>query len=284
MTDIENVSATRGGTIYRSSSSVDETHLIASTEADHPIESASSATTPQFIQWLMSEFRVSEVTAYRTLNADIDSVDMIMMATEADLRELGWTTGSLIRYRRWNAAMDPTDAAVSTPTQAPQQAAPARMLTIPKGLPSYDADSAKWSPQQFLEEFNLLCNAVNFPEDKRPTIFVTQLTGSARQWGKLAIINGHLDWLNAQAAFLGRFTRTQDTHYLREKLFTIRQYSDERVLAYSTRLQELVVRLGENIDSANVLFLFKQGLLPKFQERYMTATTVHEPATFEEAV
>ena|SRR3989338_4638858 len=98
-----------------------------------------------------------------------------------------------------------------------------RVLSIPKGLPIYEAESSKWSPAQFVDEFNLVCDAVNFPAERRPTVFVTQLKGSARQWGKMVIINDGYDWPRTQRAFLNRFTRTQDEYMIREKLFTIRQ-------------------------------------------------------------
>ena len=49
-------------------------------------------------------------------------------------------------------------------------------------------------------------------------------------------------------------------------------------------MQEIVRRLGDDINHENILFIFRRGLLPTLQSSYMTAISIHKPLGFENAV
>ena len=78
-----------------------------SEDVDTPeVHAPRMSTHPTFVRHLMDDFRVGSKTAYATLEADIDSDEVLASATENDLRDIGWSVGQIIRFRQWKGASE----------------------------------------------------------------------------------------------------------------------------------------------------------------------------------
>lgn len=223
-----------------------------------------------FIGFLQTQFGLPEAVAGDTISQGILSTQILRGATRDDLREIGWGVGHLIQFRQWNGENQPSTSAGTT------------SFAPPKDLPVFDIDS-RWSARTFIDEFNLVCDAYNFPTVRRPLLLVSRLRGIARQWGRLNVDQTQL-WTDVQRRFLEHYYRPDEHHALREALYSIRQRPDERVQTYAVRLQEIAYRLSEDLNSAAILHLFKRGLTNPLQTYYATAISIVTPGTYEDAV
>lgn len=228
-------------------------------------------------QSLVDRFGIALETAQLMIEQDLMGDEAIKFITEDELAELGWSLAARIRRRRWLAGALPA-AATTVPAPGPSRPTPS-----PKGLPTYDSESGKWSARVFLEEFDLVCDVNDYPPAKRPLLLVSRLKGLARTWGKMNIKAAD-PWSVVTQRFVTHFSRADEDHHLRDQLFALRQKTGESVRAFSTRMQEIVRRLGDDINNENILFIFRRGLLPALQSSYVTAISIHKPIGFEDAV
>jgi len=273
--------------------SVQETEIILSpsspsdNEEDYDSLPESLVIHPPYVTLLESRFGISQSIALLMFEQGLVGDDILKFITEAELIELNWPLAARIRRRRWLAegsASGPTSTMTSSLTDPKSGGGEGkRSLSAPKDLPTFEHEGGKWSARTFIEEFELICDVNDYPIAKRPLLLVSRLTGLARAWGKMNIKLSD-DWTQAKRRFINHFLRSDESHFLRDKLLSIRQRTDESVRAFATRMQEIVLQLGDDIDHENILFLFKRGLLPSLSQYYLTAISVNPPRTFEAAV
>ena len=278
-------------------------HQSDSTESDNDdheeiiVPPSESSDNQLFFALLQDRMGVSKDLAMRTFTQGVDGREVLAQASRDDLKELGWNVGQIIKHRQWKddfmQVSASFDSLVLTPPvpasssmalheikQENSQSTP-KVHSPPKGIPYFD--NVTWPARSYLEEFNLVCDTVDYPECKRGILLVSRMKGICRQWGRNNLMV-KIPWSEVQQRFLAHFEKPDETFHLRNSLHSLRQKSGESVSSYATRLQDLLVRLDEKADSPHVLYIFRNGLFSSLQERYGTVCTFREVVTLEDAI